>query len=218
MEKKKNIALLFFGRINFCKKSFKTLKKAISFKENNIYTFLSSDNGSTEDLNDFIKLYKPVKYNNNEIKYKNNKLLKKMSNKPNMGDNFTNNIFKHFINRKRVTKLLIDYIYETNIHFDIIITLRADLYFSNKIELIFPLKENTIYYIIQYGNNINDQINYGDLNTMFKFNNVFNNLNYIDYYQTLNFKYPETLLYGNKDLYNIKYDRFNIGNFYIIRN
>ena len=217
MENKKNIALLFFGRINFCKKSFKTLKKAINFKENNIYTFLSSDNSSTEDLNDFIKLYKPVKYNNNEIKYKNDKLLKKLNNKPRT-IYINPNMFKHFINRKRVTKLLIDYIYENNKHFDIIITLRADLHFGKKIELIFPLEENTIY-TPNYNNwcGVNDQIHYSDLNTMFKINNVFTNLDYINYNNIVNIKHPELIIHNNKNIYNINHNIFDI-DYYIIRN
>ena len=162
-----NIAVLVYGRLNKCAEHYDNIVNSIGISHN-IDFFLSSDNSSESLLNDFIRLYKPKMYNNDSIHHNYNlgkyPGTRQETNIPNM--------ICHFINKNRVYLLFEEYINKNNIQYDCIISLRIDCVFQNN--FVFDnLTENTIY--IPSGNDwvenaINDQIAYGKIDVMKKYN------------------------------------------------
>jgi hypothetical protein len=190
------IAVLVFGRLNKCVEHYENIIESIG-KEHSLEFYLSSDNSLDASLNEFIQTYHPIAYTNKKIQhnYNLNKYPKKYeTNVPNM--------ILHFINKCRVFQL-IEY---TNRNYDIILSLRIDLVFSNPI--IFPNKivQNTIYIPIEhdYGG-INDRLAYGDFTTMKKYMSIIHSI-----YTIVRFRivHPETLT-----LANLLYHKINICRF-----
>ncbi len=60
------IAILVYGRLNKCVEHYKNTIESIG-EEHEVDFFVSSDNSEESVLNDFIRLYKPVLYNNAKI-------------------------------------------------------------------------------------------------------------------------------------------------------
>lgn len=119
-------------------------------------------------MNDFIRLYKPKLYNNSSIKYEYN--LGKYPGKKIETD--IHNMTCHFINKNRVFLLLEEYMNKENIHYDCVVSLRVDCVIKDNF-IFNNLEDNTIY--IPYGydyyeNAINDQIAYGKVDVMRKYN------------------------------------------------
>jgi hypothetical protein len=111
-----NIAVLIYGRLNFCVENYESIINSIGTK-NNIDFFLSSDNSSEILLNNFINLYKPVDYINDEIiPYID------LSKYPRLGHytfephQHVDKMKRHFINKGRVFLLLEKHIQKENIH------------------------------------------------------------------------------------------------------
>jgi hypothetical protein len=161
------IAVLAYGRLDRCAVHYNNIIEQIGL-QNDIDFFLSSDNPSESLLNDFISLYKPILYNKDAIQYDYD-----LSKYPAAvaGTNF-HNMTCHFINKNRVYLLLEQYICQTNIQYDAVVSLRLDLYFLNCFDFNNML-DNTIY--IPYGYDyldsaINDQIAYGKVDVMKKYN------------------------------------------------
>jgi hypothetical protein len=202
------IAVLFYGRLNKCVEHYSNIIESIG-KENHIDFFLSSDNSKEELLNEFIHLYKPVSYNNNKIQY--NCDLGNYPDRP--GETNIHNMTCHFINKGRVLHLLKKYIVKENINYDVVISLRIDLVFHNKI-IFENIEDNTIY--IPAGNDyggINDHIAYGNIKVMTKYNSIFSNaMNLLE--KRLSIPHPESLTYANINFYNLIIKRFDIS--YII--
>jgi hypothetical protein len=198
------IAVLFYGRLNKCVEHYENIVESIG-KHNDIDFFFSSDNSSESLFNDFINLYKPKLYNNSIIQYEYN--LEKYPGK--RQETNIHNMSCHFINKNRVFYLLEEYMNKENIYYDCVISLRCDLFFLNNF-IFNNLEDNTIY--IPYGedhidNAINDQLAYGNINVMKKYNSI-NPLDLLE--KKLSIPHPESLTYANIIFHNLQIERVNI--------
>lgn len=199
------IVVLVFGRLNKCSEHYNNIIDSIG-KENEIDFFCSSDDSSEELLQDFIKTYNPISYTNDKIEY-----TMDLSKYPKREETNVDFMIRHFINKNRVFSLLEEYIEKNNnIVYDIVISLRVDLVFSNNFILPSNIDNNSIY--IPYINNylgINDQLAYGDYNTMKKYMNIINNCIYlIENYSVL--VNPEMITKTNIEFYNLQIINFDI--------
>ena len=123
------IALLFYGRLNKYKEHYNNIMNMVG-TDNIIHSYLSSDNSDNNDLKGFIDLYKPKSYINDEIDISQFDILKSFK----IGEIANvNNMIRHFINKKRVFKLLENKINKSKIHYDVIISLRLDLLFNTRL-------------------------------------------------------------------------------------
>lgn len=160
------IAILVYGRLKNCGKHYTNTIQSLG--EHNIDFFVSSDNSSESDLSDFIRLYKPILYDNSSIHYEND--LSKYGNPPVK----VNHMIRHFINKNRVLALLTEYINKTSTHYHCVVSLRIDCVYEDKFDFS-SLEENTIYIPNGFDwvvNGLNDQIAYGKLDVMDKYNSI----------------------------------------------
>lgn len=182
------IAILIYGRLNKCVEHYNNILEHIG-KHNDIDFFLSSDNSSESLLNDFIHLYKPIAYNNEQIRYDYD-----LAQYPRRIETNMPNMICHFINKNRVLILLEEYISRENIHYDCVVSLRIDCVFQTTFNFN-NLEDSTIY--IPSGNDhtgINDQIAYGKMDVMTKYNSI----NVRDLLEKkLSIAHPESLTLAN---------------------
>jgi hypothetical protein len=184
------IAVLVFGRLNRCVEHYENIMESLG--DNDIDFFVSSDNPSESLMNDFNCLYKPISSNSSAITYYYN-----LSKYPGRRyETCIDYMTRHFINKNRVLTLLEDYIDKTNVEYDCVVSLRVDCVFKDYF-LFDSLEENTIY--IPYGsdwveNGINDQIAYGKLDVMRKYNSI-NPIELLN--KKLSIPHPETLNCAN---------------------
>lgn len=201
-----NIAILIYGRLNKAIDQYDNIIKHV-IGEQNVDIFCSSDNSN--NIKEFIMKYNPISYINDEIILDNDILnYYKQFRKP--FETNVENAIKHFMNKQRVYQLLKTHIEKTGKKYDIIMSLRVDLQFSSKIIFQYPQK-NTIY-IPQgkdYRNGINDQIAYGDQNTMEIYNNIISQCNNILLYNLSKCGFhPENLTAANIKLHGLNIHRF----------
>jgi len=209
-----NIAVLIYGRLNFCVENYESIINSIGTK-NNIDFFLSSDNSSEILLNNFINLYKPVNYINDKIIPDID-----LSKYPIPANYYTEpqqeveKMICHFINKGRVFLLLEKHIQKENIHYDVIISLRIDLHFHNNFDFS-NIEDNTIYipagddFQITHHEAINDRIAYGNFFVMQKYSSIYSNL--INILETTNcYIHPETLTSQNIKFNNLNVKRVNL--------
>jgi len=201
------IGVRIYGRLNKCVEHYSNIIESIG-KHNDIDFFLSADNSDESLLNDFIYLYKPILYNNSPIHYEYD--LGKYSTVPWRWcvPNF-HNMTCHFINKNRVLLLLEEYIKKENIHYDVIISLRIDCIFRSNFNFN-NLEDNTIYIPSEYDyvdNGINDQIAYGKIDVMRKYNSI-NPIYLLE--QKLSIPHPESLNFANIHFNKLKIERVNI--------
>lgn len=198
------IAVLVYGRLNKCVEHYENIVESIG-KYNDIDFFFSSDNSSESLVNDFIDLYKPKLYNNSKIQYEYD--LGKYPGK--REETNIHNMTCHFINKNRVFLLLEEYKNKYNIHYDCVLSLRIDIVFLNNF-IFNNLEDNTIY--IPYGNDfydnaINDQIAYGNIDVMKKYNSI-NPVHLLE--KNLCIPHPEILSYANIIFHELQIERVNI--------
>jgi hypothetical protein len=195
------IGVLVYGRLNKCVEYYNNIMEALGV-ENDIDFFLSSDNPPEGLLNDFVNLYKPKSYINDSIHYDYD--LSKYHG--NIHGSNIHNMTCHFINKNRVFGLLEEYMKKENITYDVIVSLRIDCIFNSKF-IFNNLVDNTIY--IPYGydyilNAINDQIAYGNIDVMKKYNSI----NPVDLLEKrLSDVHPESLNAANIRFHNLKIER-----------
>jgi hypothetical protein len=203
--KKLNIAVLFYGRTNKCSQCYKTIKKSIG--NHNIDYFLSSDNSLEKDLNKFIEIYNPVLYNNNYISH-NFMIYNYLKNKA--PETNIDTMIRHFINKKRVFELLNQYILKTNKIYDVVLSIRTDLYIYDSFNFN-NLDKNTIYIpnCNDFRNGINDQVAYGTIDVMKTYMNIIDNFDYL-INNNLSITHPEALTLSNLKNKNIKIERFKL--------
>jgi len=118
-------------------------------------------------------------------------------------------MIRHFINKKRVFKLLEEEILKSNITYDIIISLRLDLLFNNKLSLN-TINSNILYIPIGYDyRGINDQIAMGDFITMKKYNNIIDNVIFL-LSNNISIVHPESLTKSNIIYNNLVVERIDL--------
>ena len=198
------IAVLIFGRLDKCANHHPNIVGTLS-GHGVLDFFFSSDNSSPDHVNDFIKLYKPISYTNEPIKYDYDLNIypgKKES-------TIMHNMTCHFINKNRVFSLLEEHINKTNTQYDVVISLRNDLMFHNRFNFN-NLLDNTIY--IPEGNDaivngINDQVAYGKLDVMKKYNSI-NPVELLELKLTI--PHPESLTWANLQYHKIDIKRVDL--------
>ena len=198
------IAVLIYGRLNKCVEHYSnyisSLGKEVDF-------FLSSDNSPKELLQEFIHLYNPISYTNEKIVYSIS-----LDNYPKQPETNIHNMICHFINKQRVFQLLEKH----NVTYDIVVSLRIDLVFNNT--FVFSNNvENTIYIPnnYDYREGINDQVAYGTMEVMKKYNYLFKSM--IDLLDTgKSIVHPETLTLANINFNELLINRFELS-YYIER-
>jgi hypothetical protein len=126
------IAILFSGRIQRYKEHYENIMFAIGQVEadhrmspvenNSPDFFLSHSPECEEDLDDFIRLYKPKTVNNNPIHY-----LDASSYTCHPQSN-SHNMMCMWVNRKRVFEDMCKYMQENDVWYDLIISTRLDLW------------------------------------------------------------------------------------------
>lgn len=199
-----HIAVLIYGRLNKCVEHYNNIVESIG-KHNTIDFFLSSDNSSESLLNDFISIYNPKSYNNSPIQYDYDLGIYPGK----RSETQIHNMTCHFINKNRVFLLLEDYIGKYNIHYDYIVSLRVDCVFTNTFTF-HTLEYNTIYIPNNYDyveNGINDQVAYGNLDVMKKYNSI----NAVELLKNnLSIPHPESLTYANIKFHKLEIVRVNI--------
>jgi hypothetical protein len=195
------IAVLVYGRLNKCVEHYDNIIKTLG-EDNHVDFFLSSDNSPEPLMNDFIRLYKPLLYNNSSIKYDYD--LGKYPGKRH--ETKIHNMTCHFINKNRVFTLLKEYTNKNNIQYECVVSLRIDCVFKNKFSFN-NLVDNTIY--IPYGadhviNAINDQVAYGKVDVMHKYNSI-DPIVLLE--KKLSIPHPESLNYANIHQHKMKIER-----------
>ena len=191
------VALLLYGRITHFKSQYENIINAIG-NEHIIDIFLSCDNQPDTYISEFKELYKPISINNDKINY-----LYDFNNYP-IEEPITvtiDNMIRHFINLKRVFKLLEEHIDRTNFIYDIIITTRIDLHLNIRLDL--PKSDNNTIYIPSghdYRSNrydaINDRFAMGNLDIMRQYNNIIDNCIYL-LDNRISYPHPEMLTYAH---------------------
>ena len=205
------IAVLIYGRLNKCALHHQNIMESLG-SDNDIDFFCSSDNSSESLLSDFVSLYKPILYNNNPINYMNE--LHDYCNKLNINyslwrENLNcHNMYCHFTNKNRVLILLEEHINRNNVQYDCVVSLRIDVIFKNNF-VFSSLEDNTIYIPIgsDWEGGINDQIAYGNIDVMKKYNSI----NFVDLLKKkLCVIHPETANMANIKYYNLKIQRIDL--------
>jgi hypothetical protein len=158
-----HIAVLFYGRINRFDEHYENIMNALG-KENSLDIYYSCDNAPQEQLEAFVKLYKPKAYANDPLHF-----TYYFGDYPVHPCTNMNNMLRHYMNKARVVGLV-----DTSVKYDAVVSLRLDLVFSSPFQM-GDIDENTVY--IPEGrdcepNAINDQIAYGSLETMQKYMNI----------------------------------------------
>ena len=205
------IAVLIYGRLNKCVEHYANTIESIG-QEHEIDFFLSSDNSDENLLQQFIELYKPISYINDKIEYSID-----LTNYPGKRvETNIHNMICHFINKERVFSLLEEHTEKEKVNYDIVLSLRIDLVFKD-IFLFTNTNNNTIY--IPLGNDwaggINDQIAYGNINVMRKYNNIFKYV-IVLLDEFFSIPHPESLTLANITYHNLEISRFYL-EYYIDR-
>lgn len=166
------VAILFSGRIKHYRENYDNILSNI-IQNNQVDIFLSHSPELNEDLEDFIRLYKPIIVLNDKIGYFD------YTKYPKRDKNQGHNTMCMFVNRLRVFQLLRNYMKEKNVFYDAILSYRLDIIAQDKIDWS-EIDSNTLYIPAKndYGG-INDQIAYGSINVMKKYMTIYNDLNNI---------------------------------------
>lgn len=207
---KKKIAVLVYGRLNKCAEHYDNIIEHIG-KEHEIDFFLSSDNSDEILLNNFINIYNPKEFINEKITHNFNFQSYNGLRPETNVDNMT----RHFINKNRVFNLLEKYISTTQIHYDVVLSLRIDAQFNSSF-IFKDINENTIYIpnssdFVEKG--INDQLAYGTLNSMKKYMNIILNCTYL-LDNSFSIPHPESLTFANILCNHLNMKRFEL-NYYL---
>ena len=199
-----HIAVLVYGRLNKCVEHYSTIVSSLDSSNNIIDFFLSSDEPPQELLQEFINIYKPVSYINDKISYscdfgKYNGLREETK---------IHNMTCHFINKSRVFTLLEEHIETTQVQYDCVISLRVDLLIKSTF-IITDIKENTVYipHDYDFAGGINDNIAYGNVSSMKKYMNIYNNTTYL-LENGMSIPHPENLTRANITFTNLELIRF----------
>jgi hypothetical protein len=203
---KPNIAVCIVGRIRAYEVNIDSFKKFnnILSEKYNVYYFCSLNYKRDKyhiDFEHFIRPYGVRSFFNYE--FHNLGTLGKLSSYIHM-----RRMCSMFYNQKRCLDMIID----SAIKFDIVLKWRSEICFTSefKINDVENIKDNTVYVpnCCDWGG-LNDQVAYGNLNTMKLYSDLYNNLNI---YNTVRC-HPETLLKHHVNFCKINIERFQFGYF-----
>lgn len=97
---------------------------------------------------------------------------------------------------------------KNNIVFDIIIKYRSEIQSNDILQLDHLIEENKIYIPRDYDwGGINDQIGYGDFNSMYTYSNCYKN--FFGYAKEINQYHPESILYCHIKNSNLSVEKVN---------
>jgi len=214
------IAVLFYGRIDKAKDTYSNITDAVG-AENMVDYFLSTGEQSTELLNTFISLYNPVAYINKEPQFSYDIPSNTVHHALNCRQH---NMICGFINKQRVFSLLEAHMEASKVEYDIILSLRCDILFTQKIEYL-EIQEDTLYIPRSYNGfvwtdyisrmpgftqplkGITDAMAYGKVSAMRKYSNIVDNMIYL--LNTGNcVMHPEIITYANIMYNNLEIERF----------
>lgn len=208
------IAILLTGRINDSCEIYKNIMENI-VQDNEVDFFVSHiKNPNPIILKKFTDIYKPkIIIESDEIYPNVDKYIKR-------SETNKHNVMCMYLNRQLVFSHFNNYVTSNNIKYDIVMSLRCDLWFNNKIDLLSlnnDVKNNflCIPSDFDYVNGINDQCAFGNIETINIYMNLFNSvINILDRDIIL---HPETLLkvYLDESKVNIKRPKIS---YYIKRN
>jgi len=196
------VAVLFFGRLKHHERKY-LLNSLPKTHEYDI--FLSCDAEPQELLDNFIGLYSPIAATNEKIAYDVD-----FGKYPNQKTHPVNihNMTCHFLNKKRVFGLLEQHVAATGAVYDVVLSARLDLSVG-PLGLQVPA-ENTVYIPSNEDHTgINDRLAFGDMETMKKYMNVFDNCLYL-LENNLSVPHPENLT-----LYNILHWKISVSRFHL---
>ena len=161
------VAVLVYGRLDKCIQQYDNIIEHIG-RNHEVDFFFSSDESSEFLVNNFIKLYKPILYDNTKITYDYDLSKYQSSEQVSRVHNMT----CHFINKNRVFALLEKHMQTNNVNYDVVISLRIDLQFENSFDFS-ELLDNTLYipHNEDHGG-INDRVAYGKVDVMKKYNSI----------------------------------------------
>ena len=200
-----NIAILVYGRLDNFIDHYEPLMESLG-KNNNIDFFLSSDN--SPEIDTFLELYKPISYTNEKTYFPHDISIYN----PPYGNGETSfpRMTSHFVNKKRVFSLLDTHIEKENKIYDIVISLRIDLYIESKFDFS-DIEENTIYIPLgqDHKGGYNDQLAYGKIDAMRKYSYLLDNIiEILD--KKLSIPHPENLTKANIIFNNLQVKRFDL--------
>ena len=161
------VAVLIYGRLNKCVEHYKNILDALG-REHQVDFFASSDDAPAPLLEAFLQTYRPVAYTNDKITYTCD-FHKYAGKRP---ETNIPNMTCHFLNKERVFALLEAKGADV---YDVVVSLRIDVIFRTRF-MFGRIDANTVYIPVNYDyveNAVNDQIAYGTVATMKKYNSVF---------------------------------------------
>lgn len=199
------IAILFSGRLNNNIEQYNNCMEFL-IQSNQVDFFISHSKTPNKQLiQDFVKLYKPKKIMENDETYFN------VEKYPKHESSNRHNVMCMFKNRIKVYHLFQQYIKETNVKYDIVISSRCDLWFQQKFNLqslLENVKHNQLCIPIEHDFGINDQFAVGNVMTISTYLQTYNSL--FEFLESGILFHPETLLRDFLQSKKVNIHRFSI--------
>ena len=204
------VALLFCGRINRYKECYASFMRHIVASlgvEYDSFLAHNSEHGST-DINTFVELYSVKSFRNEFPQFED------FNGIPLEESQTKRNGFRMCYFWKRAYELMETYSKTHNVHYDLVIYLRADAIFHSDLKL--PHIEQNCVYIPEgsdFLNGVNDQMAFGNMDTMKKFMNMYSSI--VKIYLETNIPFhPETYVRESIRIRGLQLKRFNL-NYYL---
>lgn len=188
------IAILFSGRINCFRRSYPNMMKNI-VQGHQVDFFISYPKDTDiNEMNEFLEKFKPIAFVENEEEYFS---IDQYPDPPkHIILKSRHNMMCMFINRLNVCHLLQEYIKETNIHYDLVISMRVDFLVHSKLDLrLLTQKSKNGFLCIPAGQDccgLNDRFAIGNTDVMSEYLSCYESLKYLLDHGTL--LHPESLL------------------------
>jgi FkbM family methyltransferase len=216
-EKKKRIAVFLSGRISGHRNDI-NLKNILKIKEKYNPIFFISLNKSADDSEYTNMVRKILNVDDNRFQSFYTEIPSEIYTFIKAPETNAANTYSQFKHNNECIKMIDKYQKENKIIFDTVVKYRMDIYpITENIINLNLLEENTCF--IPEGNDhrigINDQIGYGNFNTMLKYCNLIENINKLCISGVL--FHPETLLLSHLHEEKINIKRFNF-EYWLLKN
>lgn len=197
------IAILITGRINESHEIYENIMENI-VQGNEVDFFVSHvKNPDPNILKKFTDIYKP------KIIIESNEYYPNVDSYTKRGETNRHNVMCMYLNRSLVFDGFYNYVISNNVNYDMVISLRCDLWFNNKLDLLSIKNDIDNNFLCipngyDYGG-INDQCAFGNTQTINVYMNLYKNITNI-----LNsgiILHPETLLIAHLHEHNINIRR-----------